>query len=72
MVRSGSGNIREVLIFANFVRRTNSRIQESCENYYYDSATEEKEKFANSTLREKSENKKFAKLKHAKISRCTV
>ena len=29
-----SGNIREVLIFANFAR-TNSRIQESRENYYY-------------------------------------
>ena len=29
-----SGNIREVLIFANFVRRTNLRIQESHENDY--------------------------------------
>ena len=34
-----SGNIREVLIFANFARRTISRIQKSCENYYYNSAT---------------------------------
>ena len=37
-----SGNIREVLIFANFARKANSRIQESRENYYYNSATEEK------------------------------
>ena len=37
-----SGNIREVLIFANFTSRTNSRIQESRENYYFNSATEEK------------------------------
>ena len=29
-----SGNTREVLIFANFARRTNSRIKESRENYY--------------------------------------
>ena len=28
--------------FANFARRTNSQIQESRENYYYNSATEEK------------------------------
>ena len=33
------GNIHEVLIFA---RRTNSRIQVSRENYYQNSATEEK------------------------------
>ena len=33
-----SGNILEVLIFANFARRTNSRIQESLENYYYNIA----------------------------------
>ena len=38
----GPGDIRKVLIFANFARRTNSRIQESRENYYYDSATKEK------------------------------
>ena len=38
-----SGNIREVSIFANFARRTNSRIQESRENYFYNSATKEKE-----------------------------
>ena len=37
-----SGNIREVLIFLNFARRTSSRIQESCKNYYYYSATGEK------------------------------
>ena len=34
-----SGNIREVLIFENFERRRNSRIQESRENYFYNSAT---------------------------------
>ena len=39
-----SGNIREVLIFANFARRTYSRNQESRKNYYYNSATEENEK----------------------------
>ena len=38
-----SGNIREVLIFANFARKTSSRIQESRENYYYyNSGTKEK------------------------------
>ena len=41
-----SGNICEVLIFANFARMTNLRIQEFRENYYYDSTTKEKEKFA--------------------------
>ena len=35
-----TGNIREVLIFANFAG-TDSRIQETRENYYH-SATEEK------------------------------
>ena len=50
-----SGNIREVLIFANFAR-TNSRIQESRENYYYHSATEEKCKFTKSKFRKKYEN----------------
>ena len=34
-----SGNIREVSIFA---RKKNSRIQESRENYFYNSATREK------------------------------
>ena len=38
-----SGNIREVLIFANFTRRTNSLILDSFENYYYNSAIEELE-----------------------------
>ena len=37
-----SGNICEVLKFVNFAKSTNSRIQESRENYYYNSATEEK------------------------------
>ena len=55
-----SGNIREVLIFANFAWRTNSRIQDSRENYYYDSATKEKGKFANTKLRDKSQNPKLA------------
>ena len=56
------GNIREVLIFANFRRRTHSRIKESRENYYYDSATKEKEKFANTKLRGKFQNEYFAKI----------
>ena len=34
-----SGNIREVSVFANFASSTNSRIQESLENYYYNIAT---------------------------------
>ena len=37
-----SGNIREVLIFANFARVKNSRIQESRENNYHNSANKEK------------------------------
>ena len=46
-----SGNTREVLIFA---RWTNSWIQESRENYYYISVIQEKWKFANYKLSEKS------------------
>ena len=57
-----SSNIPKVFIFTNFVRKTNSRIQASRENYYYISATKEKWKSANSKLREKSQNKKFAKI----------
>ena len=45
MLYCRSGNISEVLIFANFAR-TNSRIQESHENYYYNSANNEKCEFA--------------------------
>ena len=41
---------------------TNSRIQESRENFYYNSATEKKWKFANYKLRKKSQNPKFAKI----------
>ena len=47
------GDIREVLLFTSFARRTNSRILESRESYYYYSATKEKGKLANSKLREK-------------------
>ena len=54
-----SGNTREVLIFA---KRTNSRIQESHENYYYNSATKEEYKFANSKISKKSKNQQFAKI----------
>ena len=57
-----SGNIREVLIFANFARMGNSQIQESGYNYHYNSATKEKWEFANSKLREKAQNQKFAKI----------
>ena len=50
------GNIREVFIFANFVlekfARTNSRIQESRENYYYNRPTNDKWKFPKSEIRE--------------------
>ena len=60
-----SGNVREVLtclIFANLARMTNSRIQEYRKNNYNNSAIKEKKKFANSKLREKSQNQKFAKI----------
>ena len=44
-----TGNICEVLIFA---RRTNLQMQESRENYFYNSATKEKYKFKkNSTCK---------------------
>ena len=56
------GDIREVLIFASFARRTNSRIQVSRDNYYYISATKENWKFANIKPREKSQNQNFAKM----------
>ena len=56
------GNIRVVLIFGNLARKKNSRIQESRENYYYNSASEEKWKFANCEIRKKSQNQKFAKI----------
>ena len=36
-----SDTIREVLIFANFATRINTRIQEFRENYYYNTATKE-------------------------------
>ena len=38
-----------------------TRIKESRENYYYNSAAKDKRKFANSKLREKSQNRKFTK-----------
>ena len=56
-----SGNIREVLIFANFASRTNSRIQEFRENYFYNSTNKEKWKFANS---------KHAKIIRSILTRC--
>ena len=65
-----SSNIRDVLIFTNFAKRTNSRIQESCENYYYIGATIVKMKIREFlTLSEISNSRKF---KHAKITRSTV
>ena len=48
-----SGNICEVLIFANFARRTNSRLREYRENDNINSAIKEKCKF---------QNQKFAKI----------
>ena len=56
---NNTGNIREVLIFT---RRTNSRIHQSRKKYFDDSAAKGKRKFANSKLREKSQNRKFAKI----------
>ena len=58
---SRSGNIHEVLFFANFAR-TNSLFQETREKYYYYSVIDEKGKFTNSKLHEKSKNQKFAKI----------
>ena len=43
-----SGNIGEVLFFANLARRTNSRI--SRKNYYYNSATIEKLEFKHAKI----------------------
>ena len=37
-----SGFMREVKILANFARRTDSQIQESCEIDYHNNSTEEK------------------------------
>ena len=54
-----SGNIREVLIFVDFARKTNSRIQKSRKNNFYNGATREKLKFANSKLREKLKTRKI-------------
>ena len=67
-----SGNIREVLIFANFARRTNSRIQEPRENYHYNSATEKNlnSRILNFVKSPKIRNSR--KIKHAKITRFTV
>ena len=67
-----SGNIREVLIFANFARRTNSRIQESLEKYYYNIALLKKNKnsrILNFVKSPKIRNSR--KSKHAKITRST-
>ena len=47
---------------AIFARRANSRIEESRQNYYYNSTTKEKWKFVNSKLREKYKSKKFTKI----------
>ena len=60
-----SGNIRKVLIFGNFARRTYSRIQESRENYFYNSAT-------NSKSRKNFKIKNSRKFKHARITRSTA
>ena len=67
-----SGNILEVLIFANFARRTNSRIQESLENYYYNIALlkkNENSRILNFVKSPKIRNSR--KCKHAKITRST-
>ena len=45
-----SGNIREIIIFTNLARRTNSRIQESRENYYYSSATNINRKYKQANI----------------------
>ena len=69
IIYCSSDDISEVLIFAS---RTNSRIQESCEKYYYYSDTEENLKCKNSKLREKLQIKYSRKFKHAKITKSTV
>ena len=60
-----SGNICVVLIFMNFARRKNLRITESGENYYYNSATDEKCKIF-------VKSPKIRKFKHANTTRSTV
>ena len=67
-----SVNIPEVLIFANFARRTNSRIQESRENYYYNSATEENGNSRILNFVKSPKIRKSRKFKLAKITRSTV
>ena len=64
-----SGNIGEVLIFANSARMANSRIQNSRKNYYYNSATKEKWKFRilNFVKVPKSEIRKYLNTKNYQI-----
>ena len=59
-----SDNISKILFFANFTRRTNSRIQKSHGNYYYTSATKEKGKLANSKLSENLITRKLPDLQY--------
>ena len=69
-----SCNIREVLIFENFARRTNSRVQESRENYYYYNSATVIE-VENSRILDFEKSPKITNLrksKHAKITRSTV
>ena len=68
-----SGDVREVLIFANFARSKNLGIQESRKNHYYNSATKEKKE--NSRILSFVGSPKIRnsrKFKHAKITRSTV
>ena len=66
-----SGDIREVLILANFAMRTNSRIEGSRENYYLALLkNNEDSRILNFVKNPKIRNSR--KYKHAKITRSTV
>ena len=67
-----SGNICEVLIFANFARKMNSRIQESRESYYYNRATKKNENSRILNFVKNLKNENSRKFKHAKITKSAV
>ena len=62
-----SGNIYEVLIFANFATRTFSRIYESRENYYHNRAAKKNKKSQILIFMKSPKIRNSRKFKHAKI-----
>ena len=67
-----SSNICWVSIFANFARRTNSRMQECRENYTHNSATKENENSRILNFVKSPNMRNSRKFKHANIIRSTV